>query len=92
MAMPAVSTFTPVILLLFSSSIADFDLRDEWEYDRPRDACRDIDADPDLANDVALDRERIGLLVDGAGRSSGMSWLGANFERSLLDLRIEEWF
>ena len=46
---------------------------------------------PDLAtNDVALARGRRGLVVDGAGRLSGISLCpGSNFERILLDLRID---
>lgn len=61
-------------------------MRDEFERERPR---VDADCDPDLANDVALDRGRRGLVVEGAGRSSGTSLFPGNFDRILFDLRID---
>jgi hypothetical protein len=66
------------------SPIAD-DLRDEFERELPRDPS---DCNPDLTNDAALDRGGRGLVVDGAGRLSGML-LFPGFERILLDLRID---
>lgn len=80
---------TPVLVISTSvifSPVAD-DLREEFERELPRDPCPDTDCDPDLAN-----RGRRGLVVDGAGRSSGIgvSCSGNNFERILLDLRIDK--
>lgn len=88
--MPGPVISTPVIY----SPIVD-DLREEFERELPREPSVYADCDSDLANDVALDRGGRNLIVDGAGRSSGMSLCpGSNFERILSDFRIEccYWF